>query len=144
MKIFATIAALFLLAGSAYGQAGLWYNPENTGHGIQINEDTGFGYAVTWYLYRKDGSSAFLTAGETCKEFPCVIALHEPKAGFMGRGEFDLGDPVGLVELSFPEAGKMLVDYDLIAWIPECQGISPGGIIFNRCIGEIEMVKLAE
>lgn len=144
MKYIATIAALLLLAGSAFGQAGLWYDADNTGHGIQLNADTGFGHAFTWYLYRKDGSSAFLTAGETCKEFPCVVALHEPQAGFMGRGEFALGDPVGMVELSFTDEGLLLVDYQLIAWIEECQGVTPGGIIFHRCIGKIEMIKLAD
>lgn len=138
------MATLLLLPAMAFGQAGLWYDPDHPGHGIQINRDGGFGHAITWYLYRKDGSTAFLTAGETCKEFPCVVALHEPKAGFMGLGEFELGPEVGMVELSFTDEGIMLVDYELVAWVEECRGASPGGIIFQRCIGDLEMVKLTD
>lgn len=144
MKYIATIAALMLLAGSAFGQAGMWYDADNPGHGVQINRDTGSGHAFTWYLYRKDGSAAFLTAGQTCESFPCAISLHEPQAGFMGSGDFDLGDPVGLAELSFTEEGKLLVDYELVAWVEECRGASPGGIIFQKCVGKIDMTKLAE
>lgn len=142
MKLLAFL--LLTLSVSAHADfSGHWYDAEHPGHGIQIDADSGFGHAVTWYLYRKDGSTAFLTAGETCAEFPCVVALHEPSAGFMGRGEFDLGDPVGLVELSFSD-GKLLADYNLISWIEECRGASPGGIIFHRCIGEIEFSRLAD
>lgn len=144
MKIFATIAALFLLAGSAYGQAGHWYDADHPGHGIQINRDSGFGYAVTWYLYRKDGSTAFLSGEATCEGFPCVIPLVEPSAGFMGTGEFDLGEPVGLLELLLNEQGNLDVIYDLIDWLPDCEGVGPGGIILRNCIGSFEMEKLAD
>lgn len=143
MKTF--LAMIMLLASSSvFAQAGMWYDPDHSGHGIQINRDSGFGYAVTWYLYRKDGSTAFLTAGETCKEFPCVVALHEPTSGFMGYGEFDLGPEVGILEIGTVVDGVLPIEYELIAWVEECRGASPGGIIFNRCIGEIDMVKLAD
>ena len=138
------LSILLFVPAMAFGQAGHWYDADNPGHGVQINRDTGHGHAFTWYLYRKDGSSAFLTAGQTCESFPCAISLHEPEAGFMGSGEFDLGPEVGLAELSFTEEGKLLVDYELVAWVEECRGATPGGIIFQRCIGEIEMTKLAE
>jgi len=138
------LSILLFVPAMAFSQAGHWYDADSPGHGIQINRDAGFGHAFTWYLYRKDGSTAFLTAGQTCESFPCVVALHEPEAGFMGSGEFDLGPEIGLAELSFTEEGKLLVDYELIAWVEECRGASPGGIIFQRCIGEIEMELLAE
>ena len=144
MKVFATFAALMMLAGSAFGQAGHWYDPEHPGFGIQINRDSGFGYAVTWYLYRKDGSTAFLTAGETCEQFPCVVALHEPKAGFMGTGDFELGPEIGILEIGKAQDGVLPVEYELIAWVEECRGASPGGIIFQRCIGDLELELIAE
>ena len=144
MKNF-LMAILLSVPALAFGQAGLWHDAESTGHGIQINKDTGFGHAVTWYLYRKDGSSAFLTVGETCKDFPCVVTLHEPKAGFMGRGEFDLGEPVGMLELALTETGKLDVDYNLSVWLgDECSNITAGGLLFRGCVGSFEMEFLAE
>lgn len=138
------LSLLLLVPALAFGQAGMWYDPDNAGHGIQISRDGGFGHAVTWYLYRVNGSSAFLTAGETCKEFPCVVTLHEPTGGFVSKGTFDLGNPVGLVELSVTAEGSLTADYELISWIPGCVGSSPGGLIFLGCIGKLEMEKLAD
>ena len=147
------LLALLLLPTLAFSQAGHWYNADHPGHGIQINRDSGFGYAVTWYLYRKDGSTAFLAGESTCEQFPCVIALVEPSAGFMGSGELDLGEPVGVLELTplatcqgtgCPE-GALEVKYDLISWLSEdCLGQSPGGLIFQGCIGSFVMEKLAD
>lgn len=143
MKTLLTVIML-LVSSTAFGQAGHWYNADHPGHGIQINRDSGFGYAVTWYLYRKDGTTAFLTGESTCEEFPCVIPLVEPSAGFMGEGELDLGEPVGILELTPTEEGDLDVTYELIDWIPECFGIGSGGLIFQGCIGEFVMEKLAD
>lgn len=151
MKTLLTVIML-LVSSTAFGQAGHWYNADHPGHGIQINRDSGFGYAVTWYLYRKDGSTSFLSGEETCKEFPCIIPLVEPSAGFMGQGELELGEPVGTLEL-IPLASCLSLDcpdasleviYDLIGWIPECAGIGPGGLLLQKCIGSFEVTKLAD
>jgi len=142
------VAVLFIaFSGAAVASdefAGQWYNPDRSGHGIQINRDGGFGHAITWYLYRKDGSSAFLTAGQTCEEFPCVVTLHEPTSRFLDGGA-ELGDPVGSVELTPQADGTMEADYDLRVFLgEECFGISPGGMIFLGCVGKFNMVKLAD
>ena len=139
------LAILLLVPSLVLGGPGHWYDASHPGHGIQINRDAGFGYAVTWYLYRKDGSTAFLAGESTCEEFPCVIALVEPSAGFMGSGEFDLGEPVGSLELIPLEDGRLEARYDLIDWLEaDCAGLSPGGLVFQRCVGEIELEKLAD
>ena len=138
------LLALLLVPALAFSGPGHWYDADHPGHGIQINRDAGFGYAVTWYLYRKDGTTAFLAGEATCEDFPCVIPLVEPSAGFMGAGEFDLGEPVGMLELVPTESGDLDVTYDLIAWIPECAGIGPGGLVFQGCVGSFVMEKLAD
>ena len=139
------LLALLLLPTLAFSQAGHWYDVDHPGHGIQINRDSGFGYAVTWYLYRMDGTTAFLSGETTCEEFPCVIPLVEPSAGFMGSQELELGDPVGMLELQLRPDGDLDVTYDLISWLSEdCTGISPGGLIFRGCVGDFVMEKLAD
>jgi len=144
--LIATILLFFTLGNAVASDefAGQWYNPDRSGHGIQINRDGGFGHAVTWYLYRKDGSSAFLTAGQTCEEFPCVVTLHEPTSRFLD-GDAELGDPVGSVELTPQADGSMKADYDLRVFLgEECFGISGGGMLFRQCIGKFNMVKLSD
>lgn len=148
MKHFVAFVILALFSVSAVASddfAGLWYNPDKPGHGIQINRDGGFGHAITWYLYRKDGSSAFVTALETCEEFPCVVSLAEPTARFLD-GDAELGDAVGSVELTPQEDGSLEVDYDLSLFLgaDHCYGISPGGMIFRQCVGKFDMIKLAD
>ena len=137
--------ALFLSACSAAVSAapGWYFEPARDGHGLMISSDTGFGHGVTWFLYREDGSAAFLAAGENCPAFPCVVPLHEPTANFMG-GALDLGEPVGSIELHYT-GGGFSAFYDLRAWRPDrCFGVSPGGIIFNRCAGRIDFTRLAD
>lgn len=138
------LATLLLFPSLALGQSGHWFDASHPGHGIQINRDSGFGYAVTWYLYRKDGTTAFLTGETTCEEFPCVIALVEPSASFMG-GNLELGDPVGTLELTLTGDGNLDAQYDLISWLKaDCAGILVGGLLFRKCIGTIELEKLAD
>lgn len=142
--LLATLLLLPTLAIASDDFAGHWYNPNKTGHGIQINRDGGFGHAVTWYLYRVDGSSAFLTALETCEEFPCVVSLAEPTARFLD-GDADLGDAVGSVELTPLEDGGLRADYDLRLFLGEqCQDVSVGGLLFRGCVGKFNMVKLSD
>ena len=139
------LLALLLVPILAFSQAGHWYDVDHPGHGIQINRDSGFGYAVTWYLYRMDGTTAFLSGETTCEEFPCVIPLVEPSAGFMGSQELELGDPVGMLELQLRLDGDLDVTYDLIDWLAEdCAGITSGGLIFRGCVGDFVMEKLAD
>lgn len=135
--------ALFLLAlvaGSVFAAPGLWYEPDRDGHGISITQSEG-GFAVIWYLYRDDGQPTFLIA-DPCPEFPCVSALYEPSARFMG-GDLELGEPVGDIEIGTGE--PLVVRYDLREWRPEtCLGISPGGVLFRECGGRLDLVRLAE
>jgi len=148
-KLRATVCAaltlLFLIgcAQPASAAPGHWYQPERDGIGLQIDQDTGFGSAVTWYLYRPDGSTAFLVGGGNCEAFPCVLTLHEPTARYMG-GNLDLGDPVGEIEIGV--AGDTLpVRFDLSEWLPErCTDISPGGVLFRECAGKIDFELLTE
>ena len=144
--LIATFLSVFALGNAVASDefAGLWYDPDKSGHGIQINRDGGFGHAVTWYLYRKDGSSAFLTAGATCEEFPCIVPLHEPTSRFLS-GDTELGDPVGSLELTPNQDGTMEADYDLRIFLgEECFGITPGGLLFRGCVGKFDMEKLAD
>lgn len=139
------LATLLLVPSLVLAGPGHWYDASHPGHGIQINRDAGFGFAVTWYLYRKDGTTAFLTGESTCEEFPCAIALVEPTASFMGDPDLDLGDPVGSLDLVPLENGNLEIHFDLIDWLGvACVGQSPGGLIFNQCIGTIELEKLAD
>lgn len=143
MKNF-LMAILLLVPALAFGQAGHWYNPDKPGYGIQINRDAGFGQAVTWYLYRKDGTSAFLTGMETCEQFPCIVSLAEPTARFLD-GDAVLGDAVGSLELTPLEDGTMEAEYDLRLWLgEECTDISGGGLLFRGCIGKFNLELLAE
>lgn len=145
--IASLVAALLLPIGcaqTASAAPGHWYEPERNGHGLQIDQNAhGFGHAVTWYLYREDGTTAFLIGGSNCDSFPCVLTLHEPTARYMG-GNLDLGPAVGEIEIGV--AGDTLpVRFDLRAWQPErCTDISPGGVIFRECAGKIDFTLLTE
>jgi len=132
-----------IAAGSsiALAEPGLYYDADNPGHGLTITQDTGEGHAVIWYLYREDGSSAFLTGLENCSEFPCVIPLVEPQA-VTAFQFYDLGEPVGVLELTKTDGG-FEAKYDLRPFL-NCIGQSSGGTIFRRCIGTINLSKLAE
>lgn len=124
--------------------SGHWYNPDKPGYGIQINRDGGFGHAITWYLYRKDGSSAFLTGMETCEEFPCIVSLAEPTAVFL-NGDAELGDAVGSLELTPQADGTLKADYDLRVFLgEECANISGGGLLLRGCIGKFDLSKIAD
>ena len=69
MKTLITILIGIALSASVWANdySGSWYDPENTGHGFNITADSGFGHGIFWYLYRPDGSSAFLVALENCR-----------------------------------------------------------------------------
>ena len=142
MRIFA-LASLFL-AGSVLAAPGHWYEPAEPGYGVQINQDGGFGYAVTFYLYRTDGSTAFLIGAETCEEFPCVVALLEPTADFMG-GNLDVGNALGELEIGVFDGEVLPIRFDLRVWLGEyCENISVGGIIFRQCAGQRNLRLLTE
>ena len=145
MKYFLAILFSTLLASSvlANDPSGHWYNPSKPGYGVQINRDSGAGHAITWYLYRKDGSSAFLTAFETCEEFPCIVSLSEPTSRFLD-GNADLGNAVGSLELTPQPDGTLKADYDLRAWLgEECNNLSGGGLLFRGCIGKFNLSRIA-
>lgn len=143
------ITALALLAGTAFSAPGHWYTPDRDGLGLQIDQNFhGFGHAVTWYLYREDGSGAFLVGGETCPYFPCVVELHEPTANYMGGG-LELGPAIGILEIGIATEGVLQVDYDLRAWLAaqgsdRCENISVGGILFRECAGKIDLQLLTD
>jgi len=138
------LAALLFIPALAFAAPGHWYEPARDGHGLQINRDGGFGSAVTWYLYRPDGTTAFLIGGETCFEFPCVVELYEPTARYMG-GDLDLGQPVGILEIGDVEGDTLPVRYDVRAWQTErCSNISAGGVLFRECAGRLDLKLLAE
>jgi len=142
--LFVTLLLIPAIAMASDDIAGHWYDADKPGHGIQIDRDGGFGHAITWYLYRKDKSSAFLTSGQTCEEFPCIVTLHEPSARFLD-GDVELGDPVGSVELTPQEDGTLEADYDLRLFLgEECLNITPGGLLFRQCVGKFDMVKLSD
>ena len=147
MRTAAFIAALLAVSACsspASAAPGHWYEPARSGYGIQIDQDTGFGSAVTFYLYRRDGSTAFLVGGENCESFPCVLTLHEPSADFMG-GELELGPEIGEIELGEYDGAILPMRYDLRVWLGEfCQDISPGGVIFRQCAGQRDLQLLAE
>jgi len=135
---------VFLFSSTlAVAAPGLYHNPDRDGHGLLLTADTGFGNAVIWYLYRRDRSSAVLIGADNCTEYPCVTALHEPRGPWMG-GDFDLGDPVGSVEITLLSENTIKVSYDLRAFDPEkCIGVTPGGVIFNECVGNQVLEVLA-
>ncbi|TQE96894.1 MAG: hypothetical protein FKY71_16370 [Spiribacter salinus] len=141
----ATVCAVAtLLFSTAFAAPGHWYEPGREGHGLQINRDSGFGHAVTWYLYREDGSTAFLIGGSNCESFPCVLTLHEPTARYMG-GSLDLGPEVGEIEIGQYDGVTLPVRFDLRAWQPErCDDISPGGVLWRECAGKIDFELLTE
>ena len=133
-----------LSAGSvvAAAEPGLYYNPEKPGHGVYVTQDSGFGSAVVWYLYRQDGSSAVLISAENCDSFPCAVELLEPSAKFMGGG-LEL-TPAGVLEIAFTDEGAE-IEWELYTWPgAECDGLSPGGLIFYSCIGRQDLVLLAK
>jgi len=136
------LCAAVLSVSAHASPAGLWYAPANDGAGLWVTEDMGAGHFVQWHLYRRDGSSAFVVSGEGCDKLPCIIPLHEPTAPFMG-GTVDLGEPVGTLELRQTDTGLRAV-YDLRAFDPDnCTGITPGGLLLNRCVGTIDLILLA-
>ena len=155
MKYISTLfAAVLLFAASAAAHAevnpaGWWSDPEHDGAGLVISQDSGFGHGVLWFLHRVNGSSAFLIAGENCEEFPCVTTLHEPTAAWMGGAtsqpgpEFDLGDPIGSLEMSFREDGSLAVKFNLYNWREDCRGLGAGGAIFRACVGNLNYKLLA-
>ena len=135
------IGLLLLLPSVVFAAPGLWFEPAREGHGLSISAPTSGGHAVIWYLYREDGSAAFLLGGP-CREFPCVTELFEPKARYMG-GELDLGPPVGTLEIGEAKGDRMRVDFNLTAWTwPRCKGVSAMGYLWRECAGTITMHRL--
>ena len=142
-RLVIVFAIGLLLAIPAQAAPGLWHNPDRDGHGLSISQPTAGGHAVIWYLYRPDGTAAFLLA-EPCREFPCASALFEPSAGYMG-GNLDAGDPVGLLEIGTAQNNRLRVYFDLIPWTwPRCEGVSAGGFLWRECAGWITFHRLAE
>jgi len=146
MKYLAIILLFVSSCVFAEDPAGMWYDPEHPGHGLQISGDNGFGRSLVWYLHRADGSTGFVISGENCESFPCVVALYEPTSGFLGGKfggpELELGEPVGMLELT-PVEGGFEGEYDLIGFASDnCSGISPGGLIFRGCVGKVSFSRL--
>ena len=136
--------ALVFLSTSLSAAPGLWFEPARDGHGLTISRDSGFGSAVIWYGYTPEGEAVFLIGGKNCTAFPCVIAMHQPSASWMG-GQLDIGPPVGEMEIGIFDGAALPVRYDFRAWQPElCSDISPGGVIFRRCAGRIDFELLAQ
>ena len=138
----AAFAVALILIGSASAAPGLYHQPARDGHGLSISQPTeAAGHSVIWYLYREDGTATFLIA-DPCESFPCVSALYEPTANFMG-GNLSLNDPVGDIEIGVGD--PLPVRFDLREWRPEeCYGISPGGVLFRQCGGRIDFTRLAD
>ena len=131
-----------LIAGSSIALAGSgwWYDSDNPGHGLTISQDGGHGHGVIWYLYRADGSAGFVVGVENCQDFPCVVTLAEPvSAGAFGQTQLKT---VGWLELTPTDSG-LKATYDLVDFL-DCRELSPGGIIFRKCIGTINLKKLAQ
>ena len=139
----AMLVLALILIGSASAAPGLYHQPARDGHGLSISQPTEAGHSVIWYLYREDGTATFLIA-DPCESFPCVSALYEPTANFMGGG-LDLGEPVGDIEIGQYNGVTLPVRFDLREWRPEeCFGISPGGVLFRQCGGRIDFTRLAD
>ena len=120
---------------------GLWHDPASDGHGISITQGSE-SYAVIWYLYTRSGDATFVIA-EPCEGFPCVSALFQPTASWLG-GNLELNDPIGSIELS-QKGDKLNAVFDLRGLDPaSCFNVSPGGLLFNRCVGTINFTKLSE
>lgn len=131
---------LALFAGSVFAAPGHWYEPNRSGHGLQIDEATSGGHAVIWYLYTPSGEPTFL-AGEPCQSFPCVTVLYSPTARYMG-GDPELGPPVGELEIGTAEGETLRIRYDVRSWVfPRCEGSTPGGVLLDECAGN-KMLRL--
>jgi hypothetical protein len=60
-------------------------------------------------------------------------------------GNLDLGPAIGEIEIGQYHGQTLPVRYDLRSWTwPRCEGSSPGGLIFDRCVGRIEFELLAQ
>lgn len=135
---------------------GMWYSPNHPGHGIVLNYNYSTDVAaLTWFLHRPDLSSAFLSGGQLCEFFPCVVELVEPSASLLGGhgalvgGYFELGPPVGMASLTLLNDNEMRVEYIFIPWLnmntPEyCENISGAGYLYRGCVGTITLNRLTK
>jgi len=127
---------------------GMWHDPENTGDGIIINYDETVDVAfMTWFLYKPDGSTAFVVGRESCDFFPCTIELVEPTASLFG-GDLELGPTVGEMTLTQVDMNNMKLEYDLIPWFLEIGGVcdgnmSPTGYLISQCAGFTDLTRLS-
>ena len=133
---------------------GMWFMPDNPGHGLVVNYNYSNDVAaVTWFLHRPDRSSAFLSGLQLCQFFPCVLELVETSASLLGGAPpgvgtfFELGETVGEVELTLLNNNEMRVKYNFIPWLsgntPKyCSNISAMGYLWRGCAGTLNMVRL--
>lgn len=113
-----------------------YFDADAPGHGVSVTQDNGQGSAFIWYLYDREGNSAWLISTENCTFYPCVTGLAEAKGVWMG-GEVELNE-VGDVFIDF-EGETMIWDYNVSQWplAGDC-----GRLVWlyqTKCVGTFEM-----
>lgn len=145
----ALILALLLLAGSAYAElelsdAGLWYEPANPGHGIQVNtwldsEDRVVA-AIFWYTYDLEGGQAWYLVDNIVSPNTDAL-LYRPGGLFPSQG-FDVGLPVGDVRINKLDDGRLKFEATIDDLPQGCTG-RPQSVPVPFCFADFSFERLS-
>ena len=147
------ILALLALAGVSLAiQPGLYHDPAQPGHGVQINTAPDNHYVLTWFTYApafeldEDGNAIWLEPAQAWFvsenwQPGDTVDLFRPLAFFQAES-FQLGAPVGDIRVTPTESG-IRVEYRVYDWPWRCDGAVLPGPAVPFCVGTVRLELLA-
>ncbi len=89
--------------------AGLWYNPERSGHGVDL-QHAGDNLFIIWYTYNDDGTPTwYLAAGEYSPNWQAPLSRFTWDASSRTTN----GEEVGTVNMNFSNATQSTFSWDI-------------------------------
>lgn len=136
------IACMMLSGADASSEAfsvrgdisGNWYNPDQPGHGLQIEVMDGGGAIIAWYLYDQDGQAMWLFGQGDAVGSRIEAELFRFSGGGFPTDEFDAetveGELWGEIVIAFDDCFS-----GAISWEPVAEDFPSGTIDLERLSG---------
>ena len=144
---------LCILTGSAFAvEPGLYHDPAQPGHGVQVNTAPNDHYVLTWFTYApafeldEDGNATWLEPAQVWFvsenwQPGDTVDLFRPLA-FFQADSFEMGAPVGNIRVTPTETG-IRVAYQVYDWPWRCDGQLLPGPAAPFCVGTVLLELLA-
>lgn len=128
------------------GDAGIWFEPDQPGHGLIITTwpdtpEVAGGGNVAWFTYTPDGSEQAWLLSENLVEGQQTVEAFVPMGAFPAFGHV-LGDPAGEFELTKIEPDRLELAYQIFIWPTRCDGRPRPGPLPDFCAGSIVFHRL--